>query len=181
MIPEILSQLCSSDLTPTQHLETQQALVKQFAEILEFVLKFDEYKVNSLPASFFLNFSTYKIFQMTTPAIQNDFSYYRRMMSRQSLSSSEAGGAMIAGDEPVDSYLASRMSMFDAQPTPMLSVLSEAMTKFLSNVIHHVMLNAHIIFILIGYVEQRHTCGEHNGNFEHNGPCLSKDVGRTVN
>ena len=33
-------------MTPTQHLETQQALVKQFAEILEFVLKFDEYKVN---------------------------------------------------------------------------------------------------------------------------------------
>jgi CYRIA/CYRIB Rac1 binding domain len=73
---------------------------------------------------------------MTTPAIQNDFSYYRRMMSRQSLSSSEAGGATIAGEEPVDSYLASRMSMFYAQPTPMLSVLSEAMTKFLSNVIH---------------------------------------------
>jgi len=114
VIPEILSQLCSSDLSPTQHLETQQALVKQFAEILEFVLKFDEYK-------------------MTTPAIQNDFSYYRRMMSRQSLSSSEAGGATIAGEEPVDSYLASRMSMFYAQPTPMLSVLSEAMTKFLSN------------------------------------------------
>lgn len=32
-------------MTPTQHLETQQALVKQFAEILEFVLKFDENKV----------------------------------------------------------------------------------------------------------------------------------------
>jgi hypothetical protein len=34
-------------MTPTQHLETQQALVKQFAEILEFVLKFDEYKVSA--------------------------------------------------------------------------------------------------------------------------------------
>lgn len=32
-------------MTPTQHLEKQQALVKQFAEILEFVLKFDEHKV----------------------------------------------------------------------------------------------------------------------------------------
>lgn len=35
-------------MTPTQHLENQQALVKQFAEILEFTLKFDEYKVNDL-------------------------------------------------------------------------------------------------------------------------------------
>jgi hypothetical protein len=34
-------------MTPTQHLEMQQALVKQFAEILEFVLKFDEYKVSA--------------------------------------------------------------------------------------------------------------------------------------
>lgn len=32
-------------MTPTQHLEKQQALVKQFAEILDFVLKFDEQKV----------------------------------------------------------------------------------------------------------------------------------------
>lgn len=32
-------------MSPAQHLEQQQALVKQFAEILEFVLKFDEYKV----------------------------------------------------------------------------------------------------------------------------------------
>ena len=32
-------------MSPTQHLEKQQALVKQFAEILEFVLKFDEHKV----------------------------------------------------------------------------------------------------------------------------------------
>lgn len=32
-------------MTPTQHLEKQQALVKQFAEILDFVLKFDEHKV----------------------------------------------------------------------------------------------------------------------------------------
>lgn len=33
-------------MNPTQHLETQQALVKQLAEILEFVLKFDEFKVS---------------------------------------------------------------------------------------------------------------------------------------
>lgn len=42
----ILGELCSGNSTPTQHLDSQQALVKQFAEILEFVLKFDEYKVS---------------------------------------------------------------------------------------------------------------------------------------
>ena len=46
MVPKILFQLCSGDMTPAQHLETQQALVKQLAEILEFVLKFDEHKVH---------------------------------------------------------------------------------------------------------------------------------------
>lgn len=45
VVPKILSQLCCGDITPTEHLEKQQALVKQFAEILEFVLKFDEHKV----------------------------------------------------------------------------------------------------------------------------------------
>ena len=33
-------------MTPHEHLETQQALFKQFAEILDFVLKFDDLKVN---------------------------------------------------------------------------------------------------------------------------------------
>lgn len=48
IVPKILGELCSGAMTPTQHLETQQALVKQFAEILEFVLKFDEYKVTNI-------------------------------------------------------------------------------------------------------------------------------------
>ena len=33
-------------MTPRQHLETQQALFKQFAEILDFTLKFDDLKVS---------------------------------------------------------------------------------------------------------------------------------------
>jgi hypothetical protein len=40
-----------------------QALVKQFAEVLGFVLSFDEQKLKN-------------------PSIQNDFSYYRRTLSR---------------------------------------------------------------------------------------------------
>lgn len=45
VVPKLLGQLVGGQLNPTQHLERQQALVKQLAEILEFVLKFDEYKV----------------------------------------------------------------------------------------------------------------------------------------
>lgn len=45
IVPKLLKQLVGGKISPTQHLETQQALVKQLAEILEFVLKFDEYKV----------------------------------------------------------------------------------------------------------------------------------------
>lgn len=46
IVPKLLGQLVGGRLNPTQHLETQQALVKQLAEILEFVLKFDEFKVS---------------------------------------------------------------------------------------------------------------------------------------
>lgn len=45
LVPKILIEVCAGQMTPTQHLENQQSLVKQFAEILEFTLKFDEYKV----------------------------------------------------------------------------------------------------------------------------------------
>ncbi|XP_067317730.1 CYFIP-related Rac1 interactor A-like isoform X3 [Anolis sagrei] len=59
----LLEALTSPPYAPTQHLEREQALAKQFAEILHFTLSFDELK-------------------MTNPAIQNDFSYYRRTISR---------------------------------------------------------------------------------------------------
>nr|CAH0111423.1 unnamed protein product [Daphnia galeata] len=118
VVPKILSQLCSGSMSPTQHLEKQQALVKQFAEILEFVLKFDEHK-------------------MTTPSIQNDFSYYRRIVSRHSLSGSISDEQDLfkttESDEQISSALASHMSLFYAQPTPMLKVLSEATMKFVAD------------------------------------------------
>ncbi|TGZ57424.1 CYFIP-related Rac1 interactor B isoform X1 [Temnothorax americanus] len=108
VVPKILGQLCSGNLSPTQHLETQQALVKQLAEILEFVLKFDEHK-------------------MKTPAIQNDFSYYRRTLTRASLARQDnAEKDLVVGNE-----LANRMSLFYAHATPMLRVLSHATITFL--------------------------------------------------
>ena len=44
-IVDLLRALSSSDMTPSQHLESQQALTKQFAEILHFSLSFDDLKV----------------------------------------------------------------------------------------------------------------------------------------
>lgn len=44
-VHDLLEVLCSIDKTPREHLETQQACFKQFAQILDFVLKFDDTKV----------------------------------------------------------------------------------------------------------------------------------------
>lgn len=43
----MLEKLTCPPFTPTQHLEREQALAKQFAEILHFTLRFDELKVCS--------------------------------------------------------------------------------------------------------------------------------------
>lgn len=110
VIPKILAELCSGEMPPTQHLETQQALVKQLAEILEFVLKFDELK-------------------MKTPAIQNDFSYYRRTLTKQRMSVLQ-DGYQFEDSKEITNEMAYRMSLFYAHATPMLKVLSEATTRF---------------------------------------------------
>ena len=47
-VPNLLSALCSTDMQPRQHLELQQALFKQFAEIIDFTLKFDDLKVTQV-------------------------------------------------------------------------------------------------------------------------------------
>ncbi|KAM9321748.1 CYFIP-related Rac1 interactor B [Pholidichthys leucotaenia] len=105
----LLDVLTISGSFPTQQLEQKQALARQFAHILEFTLRFDELK-------------------MTNPAIQNDFSYYRRTISRMRINNptSEAGNE-------VNNELANRMSLFYASATPMLKTLSDATSKFVSD------------------------------------------------
>lgn len=44
-LKSLLQCLTCAPFTPTQHLEKEQALAKQFAEILHFTLRFDELKV----------------------------------------------------------------------------------------------------------------------------------------
>jgi hypothetical protein len=74
--------------------------------VFDFVLRFDDAK-------------------MINPAIQNDFSYYRRTLNRMKIAKKDAN--IRIRDE-----LANRMSLFFAYPTPMMKVLSETTVKFLS-------------------------------------------------
>jgi len=104
--PKLLVALCKND--PKSSLSNQQALAKQMADVFDFVLRFDDAK-------------------MVNPAIQNDFSYYRRTLNRMKLSKKDA-------NIKIRDELANRMSLFFAYPTPMMKVLSETTARFLSNV-----------------------------------------------
>lgn len=106
VLPFLLEAMCTG--APMEALERKQALGKQFAEIIHFVLKFDDLK-------------------MTNPAIQNDFSYYRRTLSRMKMQDPSNESSAVVNNEE-----ANRMSLFYAYPTPMLKAISEATTKFVS-------------------------------------------------
>lgn len=109
VLPQLLYALCSGPESPIEHLERQQALAKQFAEILHFTLKFDDLK-------------------MTNPAIQNDFSYYRRTLSRRKMANADDDNEGVQ----VTNEMANRMSLFYAYPTPLLKILSDATSKFVT-------------------------------------------------
>lgn len=109
VLPQLLHALCAGPETPIQHLEQQQALAKQFADILHFTLTFDDLK-------------------MTNPSIQNDFSYYRRTLSRRKMANADDDNEAIQ----VTNEMANRMSLFYAYPTPLLKVLSDATSKFVT-------------------------------------------------
>lgn len=102
--PKLLLALCKD--SPKESLKSQQSLAKQLADVFDFVLRFDDAK-------------------MVNPAIQNDFSYYRRTLNRMKLSKKDMN--LTIRDE-----LANRMSLFFAYPTPMMNSLSETTVKFLA-------------------------------------------------
>jgi hypothetical protein len=103
--PKLLAALCKDD--PKEMLSKRQALVKQIAEVFDFVLRFDDLK-------------------MVNPAIQNDFSYYRRTLNR--MKTQKKNMDILIKDE-----LANRMSLFFAYPTPMMNVINGTTAKFLLN------------------------------------------------
>jgi hypothetical protein len=102
--PQILDTLCTDN--PITGVQTHLALAKQLSQIFDFVFHFDEAK-------------------MVNPAIQNDFSYYRRVLSRVKHSTKEDKSKIV-----VDEELANKMSFFFAYPTPMMKVLIDATMEF---------------------------------------------------
>ncbi|VDN05966.1 unnamed protein product [Thelazia callipaeda] len=96
------NQVFSGPLPPAEQLDSLQATCRQFARLINFVLSFDAVK-------------------MCTPALQNDFSFYRRAMSREC-------------DEQfaIPLELANTISLFLACPTPMLSAFITATTNFVA-------------------------------------------------
>jgi len=102
--PKLLVALCKTN--PKENIGAQQALAKQLADVFDFVLRFDDLK-------------------MVNPAIQNDFSYYRRTLNRKKITKTDVN--ITIRDE-----LANKMSLFFAYPTPMMNVINETTVKFLS-------------------------------------------------
>ncbi|KAF9160923.1 Protein fam49a [Mortierella sp. AD011] len=105
-LPQILQTLCIGDVN--KNLERHQALARILCQLLDFVFEFDSLK-------------------MKTPQIQNDFSYYRRCLSRGKLSNEVDLKSAMNEDE-----LANHISMFYAYPTPMLKTVTEVTTQFVS-------------------------------------------------
>jgi len=92
-----------------KNLERHQALARILCQLLDFVFEFDSLK-------------------MKTPQIQNDFSYYRRCLSRGK-HGTEGEDLKSAMDED---ELANHVSMFYAYPTPMLKTVTEVTTTFVA-------------------------------------------------
>ncbi|KAI1284897.1 hypothetical protein HDE_12399 [Halotydeus destructor] len=110
-VPILFNVLCAGSMTPHEHLKTQQALVKQFAKVIDFVLKFDDLK-------------------MSQPSIQNDFSYYRRTLSR--FSKQDEVPSINLHEIEISVEDANVMSLFYAHPTPMLRMFSDATSRFVA-------------------------------------------------
>jgi len=104
IFPKLLNSLCKDDVRDA--LLHQQALARQVADVLDFVLLFDNLK-------------------MMNPAIQNDFSYYRRSLNRLKMTKQDT--KLTIRDE-----LANKMSLFFAYPTPMMNVINDATSKFMN-------------------------------------------------
>src|SRR3990167_3785705 len=99
----LLQTLCSND--PQQTIGDLKGLTKQVAQIFDFVLRFDDMK-------------------MVNPAIQNDFSFYRRSRNQRRLQKDDIGSN-------IQEEVTNRMSLFYAYPTPMMNSIKETIVKFL--------------------------------------------------
>ena len=71
---------------------------------------------------------------MNNPDIQNDFSYFRRTMSRRNMNMASVGVDYDEG-RCVSTELANEMSLFYAEATPMLKTLTAATSAFVQKVL----------------------------------------------
>lgn len=101
--PELMGSLCVGG---SHNLAGMQALARQLGGLLDFVIRFDHAKMN-------------------TPAIQNDFSYYRRSMQRMKAHQQEV-------EEMLSDELANRMSLFYASHTPVMTTLVGAVMSYIN-------------------------------------------------
>lgn len=101
VFPKLLKALSADD--EKRSVQDKQAVAKKTAELLDFVLKFDELK-------------------MLRPGMQNDFSFYRRSLGRHA-----ADPDLIVKDDE-----ASFISLFIAQPIPMMTVLISSTSELLN-------------------------------------------------
>jgi len=101
--PQLLKYLSDN---PEEVITNQQALLKEISQLFHFIFLFDLKK-------------------MMNPHIQNDFAYYRRVLSR--MKNNKEKKKLSVNDE-----LANKMSFFFAYPTPMMKVLIDATTKSFS-------------------------------------------------
>ena len=69
---------------------------------------------------------------MTNPSIQNDFSYYRRTISRLRIANQE-NSFFTENNVNISNETANRMSLFYANATPMLKILSDSTSQFVIN------------------------------------------------
>jgi len=88
-------------------IQDQQTMAKHICQLLDFVLKFDEIK-------------------MLRPGMQNDFSFYRRALGKH-----DGDPDLIVRDD-----MASFISLFLAQPIPMMTALSNATHQLLTRDAH---------------------------------------------
>jgi hypothetical protein len=145
---KLLAALCSGDSNSFQQ---QQSLVKQLAKFIDFAMAYDDLK-------------------MTCPYINNDFSYYRRTMSGQ-----RANGAVVVS--PISDETANCLSLFYANPTPMLNVLklcvqAKAGEVEKTNIIFGLSLMANICFNIVEF--------RRGADFDTLMYCLRAAVGATI-
>nr|KAJ3419957.1 Protein fam49a [Polyrhizophydium stewartii] len=118
LFPRILSFLGNGDAS--QNFEQSQALARKLAEILDFATQFDNLKAPCNRVGLVLTHLAPPVrTQMSNPNVQNDFSYYRRTVSRMKMNNAQS--VAVVSDE-----VANKMSLFFAHSNPVTKALIDS-------------------------------------------------------